>query len=650
MSNKLEKVINYYNNIAIFPKRLLDSAKALISFNFGQLLKIWFIDKNFNNLDILEQNFIYTQHLQLILSKIVSTNRHNGKNIKNSEWENLFKECRYDHFLHNKLQDLIGVKNKNLLDSILPNIDNINLSSFSDFIEATQLFVETNLNKYKELYEAAEKINITAYPLTKEYFIYRYISKAILTRYSPELRTTINKEFEKEKKACLNFAHYINSLEQSYTRIEQATSKFDEENKVTSWLIQKSDVVSYHASKIAISYSVLIAGVIALRSYVFDEEDPLYELCALPTTTLAILQIILSFPSTILSPKQTKQINNNMFKVLDNKLQGNSNSSLEDIKFLFDNTPSFSNEFVNTTAICFRYASNLLLQPIDLLNNNTINNFIVWTALRWSVAAGVIEEQSKVTNFMYNKLTWYLHDNIAPSLIENKKLPYEEIKPYFYLLYKHLAKDKNKQEQLKTIYNKLTDQVIDFEDSSDTHTYYNWQYVAKYSAIATLILDYICFYYRNPEIEFYEDSMFYASTSIKLMRLCSLLISTYCGNKVIENVTQENLTHDILFQNFYYNDAARLTMAIIPLIMFESIKDLKFLSIATLIDVLTTAKSDLKVGVAISSAGKIVIEKTSIIIDCLYKNINNHLDLSYSTVDIDPECPTTELLGQYTKG
>ncbi|WP_245969159.1 hypothetical protein [Candidatus Rickettsia colombianensi] len=54
-------------------------------------------------------------------------------------------------------------------------------------------------------------------------------------------------------------------------------------------------------------------GVIALRSYVIDEEDPWYELCALPTTSLAMLQILLSFPGTVLSNRQTKEINNNMF-------------------------------------------------------------------------------------------------------------------------------------------------------------------------------------------------------------------------------------------------------------------------------------------------------------------------------------------------
>ncbi|MCX4080240.1 hypothetical protein N7280_06615 [Rickettsia rhipicephali] len=131
-------------------------------------------------------------------------------------------------------------------------------------------------------------------------------------------------------------------------------------------------------------------------------------------------------------------------------------------------------------------------------------------------------------------------------------------------------------------------------------------------------MDYICFYFRNPALEFYEDPMFYASTSVKFIRLASLLVSTYCGNKVIENITSAKLTNDVFFQKFYYNDVARLTVAIVPLIMFESIKDLKFLSLATLIVVLTTAISDLNVGKAISSA-KNIAEKTTTTITWLNK-------------------------------
>ncbi|XLM34180.1 MAG: hypothetical protein QFX12_01995 [Rickettsia africae] len=63
-----------------------------------------------------------------------------------------------------------------------------------------------------------------------------------------------------------------------------------------------------------------------------------------------------------------------MFQALEN-----NNDNAEDVKFLFDHTPSFANDAVNTTVICFRYAANLGLQPIDLLNNDTINRIIVYT-------------------------------------------------------------------------------------------------------------------------------------------------------------------------------------------------------------------------------------------------------------------------------
>lgn len=563
-----------------------------------------------------------------MLSKIASTGKFKNKNIEKSEWDNLFKGLyNDDNFLHTKLEKLIGEENKNLLESISLNIDDINPLNFNDFVGIVQVLIENNLDQYNKLYDSAQKINIIAYPLTREYFLYRYISKAILVVNNPDLKESYIKEFEDEKKAHLELTHYVNSLEQNYRKIEKANSIFNEEHKVNSWLIEKSNVVSNHSGKIAIVYSVLIAGVIALRSYAYDEEDPLYELCALPTTTLAMLQLLLSFPGTVLSSKQTKIINDNMFKELESKL--NDKNCLEDIKFLSDNTPSFSNNIIDTVAICFRYSANLLLQPIDLLNNDNVNNFIVCTALRWLSAAGVIEEQSKVTNFIHNKLIEFLHDKISPALIENKILLSEQIKPYFYLLSKHLKNNEpNDEQKLQAIYKKLTGQDIDFNDSelSNIHTYNYWQDIAKYSAVATLILDYICFYFRDSEVTFYEDPMFYASISIKFMRLASLLVSSYCGDKITKDIIGEKLSENIFFQDFYYNDGARLTMAIIPLIMFESIKDLKFLSLATLIDVLTTAISDLNVARAIDNAGKIIAEKTVNTLSLLSKHLDINLD------------------------
>ncbi|MCC8467484.1 MAG: hypothetical protein LN589_01970 [Rickettsia endosymbiont of Eriopis connexa] len=57
------------------------------------------------------------------------------------------------------------------------------------------------------------------------------------------------------KKAHLNFANYLNSLEQSLTRIEKATDKYNEDHKIASWLTEKSDLVSNHSGKIAATYA-----------------------------------------------------------------------------------------------------------------------------------------------------------------------------------------------------------------------------------------------------------------------------------------------------------------------------------------------------------------------------------------------------------
>ncbi|KJV96317.1 hypothetical protein RPAAT24_0458 [Rickettsia parkeri str. AT len=78
--------------------------------------------------------------------------------------------------------------------------------------------------------------------------------------------------------------------------------------------------------------------------------------------------------------------------------------------------------------------------------------------------------------------------------------------------------------------------------------------------------------------------------------------------------------------------------------MFESIKDLKFLSLATLIDVLTTVISDFNVGKAISSAGKNIAKKTATTLTWLNKVTSGTND--DTVIDIDPteELPCLEVL------
>ncbi|KJV93778.1 hypothetical protein RPATATE_0465 [Rickettsia parkeri str. Tate's Hell] len=179
---------------------------------------------------------------------------------------------------------------------MLDDIGDINSLDFSTLITKVQVFLKNNLDQSEHVIKAAKEIDAMAYPLTREYFLYRYIAKAILLTNNLNAPSSYENEFNIVKKAHLNFANYLNSLEQSLTRIEKASDKYNEDHKIASWLTKKSALVSNHSGKIAITYVSLIVGVIALRSYVIDEKDPWYELCALPTTNLAMLQILLSFP------------------------------------------------------------------------------------------------------------------------------------------------------------------------------------------------------------------------------------------------------------------------------------------------------------------------------------------------------------------
>ncbi|WP_232202708.1 hypothetical protein [Rickettsia montanensis] len=110
------------------------------------------------------------------------------------------------------------------------------------------------------------------------------------------MSSSYENEFNIVKKAHLNFANYLNSLEQSLTRIEKATDTYNEDHKIASWLTEKSALVSNHSGKIAITYVSFIVGVIALRSYVIDAKDPWYELCALRPLALRCYKFYYLFP------------------------------------------------------------------------------------------------------------------------------------------------------------------------------------------------------------------------------------------------------------------------------------------------------------------------------------------------------------------
>ncbi|WP_339048542.1 hypothetical protein [Candidatus Mesenet endosymbiont of Phosphuga atrata] len=105
--------------------------------------------------------------------------------------------------------------------------------------------------------------------------------------------------------------------------------------------------------------------------------------------------------------------------------------------------------------------------------------------------------------------------------------------------------------------------------------------------------------------------MFYAHTAVKFMRFGSLILSSKYANKIVEYCTGNKLTDDTYFNDFFYNDVARIVLATAPLIMYESTGDVKILSIATAIDVLTTVRSDMKCGDAISVANDFSTKKAT---------------------------------------
>lgn len=101
MSNKLEVIIKYYNDISNLGVRLWKTTTALASFNLGEVWKIWFCDKNFKDLPTLDQSLIYTQYLETMLSKVAATGKYQDNNIDHSQWSNCFEELNNrDHSEH----------------------------------------------------------------------------------------------------------------------------------------------------------------------------------------------------------------------------------------------------------------------------------------------------------------------------------------------------------------------------------------------------------------------------------------------------------------------------------------------------------------------------------------------------------------------
>ena len=63
-----------------------------------------------------------------------------------------------------------------------------------------QVFLKNNLDQSENLIKAAKEIDAMAYPLTSEYFLYRYIAKAILLTNTLNVPSSYETEFNIVKK------------------------------------------------------------------------------------------------------------------------------------------------------------------------------------------------------------------------------------------------------------------------------------------------------------------------------------------------------------------------------------------------------------------------------------------------------------------
>lgn len=626
----IDTVYRFYNDILKNKELFKKSISAVLTINFGNLLKIWNVDNKVKTLSVKEKNCLLAQQVKLKLHE-EWTEQYKTKSIDTQSWERLsFHMENKDEFFCEKLIGKIGEEAYKLIVSLFEHVYNIisqEEATFYTFTQQVKIYCDQHAAERSTLLSAAAKIETLACIYTKEYFLYRYLARAILSQNISD-PSIYEKEYTEEKKVYGGLSSYIKFLKHSVKHhIDPATLKFNSEHKCITSVLNKLEIVSNNSGLIAITYVGLASIVVYLRYLVIEKESPAYELCALPSTILAMAQISASFPSLLYSKVQTQGINNNIFDKYD--LKNNNNIRIADIQFLLENTPCFSNSNVSTIATCFRGAGNLLLQPIDLVQNYTKDIILKYTALCWFIPCGVIEEQAKVGNFAHSKLEQYLYRNIVPTLINNNHKNTEHIDPFFRLLYQYIGEDETKKQKLKEIYYKCNPTGnINFENITE-YKYDIWQKVTYTVTVASFALEYLCAYARNETLNFYEDPVWYLRTVAKFMRLGSLVTSKWYANKMIHEMTGEQLLDDILFQNFYYNDAARLIAAIIPLIIFESTKDIRVLTMATVLDVLSTVKSDTQAGEAISTVNKVNTEELAIALDFILKvpieETDNHL-------------------------
>ncbi|GHM58082.1 MAG: hypothetical protein sL5_02330 [Candidatus Mesenet longicola] len=620
----LEKKFSLYNNQQAAVRIAFKSIKDIFTLNFGNPLKRWFVDKKLNTLAAEKKNFLLTQEVR----KIIVSQKYQDIDITDADNDLNGFVNHLDEFLREKLKEKVGKDVVNLFFNTELKLEES--IEFSKFVEVASELLRKNQEKKKEIIESAKVLENISYPLTKKYFLCRYLAKAIIYKSKKESTAQENRlllegskkepeNYKNEKSLCLSFLKEIDTLkscqEESNKIIQKAEEQFSSNNKYISILLKVSNAVNKHSGKIAAVYVAYVAAMTGIRYGCDDEKDKWwYEYIAAPSTALALLQIFSSFPQILFSNTKAREINNCT-------LENFQSNKFTDIQFIDQNIPAFSHDMLSKVTSGIRWLSNMMLQPIDLIQNDTKDLILGLTALRLLIPAGIIEEQAKVAHFVKCELRNFFYKNIAAALVKGDKKPdNKHINRFFYLLHEQIGEDtKNK---LKEVYEKLTgkqdvdfNKIISAKEKRQMSSYKRWLRITYYSTAITLLLEYQCFfarkYFTQDLVDWYEDPMFYAHTAVKFMRFGSLIASKHWANKIVKYCTSNELTDDTYFNDFFYNNVARMVLAVAPLIVYESTGDVKILSIATAIDVLTTVRSDMKCGDTISMANDFSTKKAT---------------------------------------
>ncbi|WP_339048544.1 hypothetical protein [Candidatus Mesenet endosymbiont of Phosphuga atrata] len=487
MVKNLEEKFSLYNNAQTIVGTAFKSIKDIFTLNFGNALKRWFVDKKLNTLTVEKKNLLLTQEVR----KIIVSQKYQGIDITDADND-------LDGFLEEKLEEKIEKDVASLFFNIELKLEES--TEFDKFVEVASELLRKNQEKKKEIIESAKVLENISYPLTEKYFLCRYLAKAIIYKSKKENTAQENglllerSEYESEKSLCLSFSKEIDTLKSCQKEfnkiIQKAEEQFSSKHKYVSALLKASNAVNRHSGKIAAVYVAYVAAMTGIRYECEDEKDKWwYEYIAAPSTALALLQIFSSFPQILFSNTKAREINNYTLE----------NFQSNDIQFIDQNIPAFSHDMLSKVTSGIRWLSNMMLQPIDLIQNDTKDLVLGLTALRLLIPASIIEEQGKVAHFVKCELRNFFYENIAAALVEGDKKPNNKhINRFFYLLHEQMGGDA--KSKLEEAYKKLTgkqnvdfNKIISAKEKRQMSSYKRWLRITYYSTAIALLLEYQCF-------------------------------------------------------------------------------------------------------------------------------------------------------------